>query len=308
MKTYISASQRPDTDTVVAIGSFDGVHLGHQALIAQLKAKARQYRVPSVVYTFDPPTRVLTQGVEFLSTLPEKLDLLSRYGVDETIAVPFTPEFASRPKEEFLDDLHTLRPKTIVVGEDFHFGKGRAGGLEDLRQVAPDVVSLPMHQLGGEDIKSTRIRELLALGDVVGTERLLGRHYGAQGVVVKGDQLGRQLGWPTANIRVPEGKALPMGVFAVVVEGDSAATGWGRWHGMANVGFRPTVNGTERRFEVHLLDFAGDLYGQELQVKFFEKLRGEQKFAGLDALKAQLALDAEQSRQVLRDVRLLNAD
>lgn len=308
MKTYVSPSQRPDTETVIAIGSFDGVHLGHQALIAQVKAKAREHRVPSVVYTFDPPTRVLTQGVEFLSTLPEKLELLARYGVDETIAVPFTPEFAARPKEAFLDDLRALHPKTIVVGEDFHFGRGRAGGVDDLRKVAPEVVALPMHQLGGDDIKSTRIRELLKSGDVKGARRLLGRHYDAQGVVIQGDQLGRQLGWPTANIRVPEGKALPMGVFAVVTIGDQSIGGGGRWHGMANVGFRPTVNGTERRFEVHLLDFPpaggnGDLYGQELQVKFFAKLRGEQKFSGLNELKAQLARDAHAARELLKDVR-----
>ncbi|CAM4182705.1 riboflavin biosynthesis protein RibF [Deinococcus marmoris] len=299
MKTYVSPAQRPDTETVVAVGSFDGVHLGHQALIAQLKAKAREHRVPSVVYTFDPPTRVLTQGVEFLSTLPEKLDLLTRYGVDETIAMSFTPEFAARPKEAFLDDLRTLRPRTVVVGEDFHFGRGRAGGVEDLRGVAAEVVALPMHQLGGEDIKSTRIRELLASGDVDGAGRLLGRHYDAQGVVVQGDQLGRTIGWPTANIGVPDGKALPMGVFAVVALGDRGE----RWHGMANVGFRPTVNGKTRRFEVHLFDFEGNLYGKELQVKFFTHLRGEQKFGGLDELKAQLARDAQGAQAALSDVR-----
>lgn len=216
MKTYVSPTQRPDTDTVVAIGSFDGVHLGHQALLAQLKAKGRQHRVPTVVYTFDPPTRVLMQGVEFLSTLPEKLELLARYGIDETIAVPFTPEFAARPKDAFLGDLRALHPRALVVGEDFHFGQGRAGGVADLREVTREVVTLPMHQLGGEDIKSTRIREYLKAGDVDGANRLLGRHYDAQGVVVGGDQLGRTIGWPTANIRVPEGKALPLGVFAIV--------------------------------------------------------------------------------------------
>lgn len=298
MKTYVSPGQRPDTATVVAVGSFDGVHLGHQALIAQLKAKAREHRVPSVVYTFDPPTRVLTQGVEFLSTLPEKLDLLARYGVDETIAASFTPEFASRPKEAFLDDLRLLRPRAIVVGEDFHFGRGRAGSAADLREVAPEVVVVPIHGLSGEDIKSTRVREYLKSGDVDGARRLLGRHYDAQGVVVQGDQLGRTIGWPTANIRVPDGKALPLGVFAVVAVGDHA-----RWHGMANVGFRPTVNGTDRRFEVHLFDYSGDLYGQELQIKFFAHLRGEQKFGGLDELKAQIARDAQAARDALKDVR-----
>ncbi|UQN05216.1 riboflavin biosynthesis protein RibF [Deinococcus sp. QL22] len=298
MKTFISPGQRPDTETVVAIGSFDGIHLGHQALIAQLKAKAREHRVPSVVYTFDPPTRVLTQGVEFLSTLPEKLELLARYGVDETVAVPFTAEFAARPKENFLDDLRLLRPRTVVVGEDFHFGRGRAGSAADLAEVAPEVVVVPIHGLGGEDIKSTRIREYLKTGDVDGARRLLGRHYDAQGVVVHGDQLGRTIGWPTANISVPDGKALPMGVFAVVAIGDH-----GRWHGMANVGFRPTVNGKTRRFEVHLFDYEGDLYGQELHIKFFTHLRGEQKFSGLDALKAQLQQDAANAQAALVGVK-----
>lgn len=295
MKTYVSPSQRPDTETVIAIGSFDGVHLGHQALLAQLKARAREYRVPSVVYTFDPPTRVLTQGVEFLSTLPEKLDLLRLYGIDETIAVPFTPEFAARPKEQFLADLRTMRPKAVVVGEDFYFGKGRAGSVTDLREVCPDVVALPMHQLGGDDIKSTRIRALLAGGDVDGAQRLLGRPYEAQGVVVRGDQLGRTIGWPTANLRVPEGKALPLGVFAVQVVSDKGQ----RWSGMANVGWRPTVEGRERRFEAHLFDYQGDLYGEELQVRFVARLRGEQKFSGLDELRAQLGRDAEAARAVL---------
>lgn len=295
MKTYVSPGQRPDTETVIAIGSFDGVHLGHQALLAQLKAKAREYRVPSVVYTFDPPTRVLTQGVEFLSTLPEKLDLLRLYGIDETIAVPFTAEFAARPKDAFLDDLRVMRPRAIVVGEDFHFGKARAGSVTDLRGVVGDVVSLPMHQLGGDDIKSTRIRALLRDGDVEGAARLLGRPYDAQGVVVRGDQLGRTIGWPTANLRVPEGKLLPLGVFAVLVMDDKER----RWPGMANIGMRPTVGGTERRFEVNLFDFEGDLYGEELQVRFVSRLRGEQKFSGLDELQAQLGRDAAAAREVL---------
>ncbi len=181
---------------MVAVGSFDGVHLGHQALLARLKERARYHHVPSVVYTFDPPTRVFTQGVEFLSTLPEKLELLERYGIDEVIAVPFTAEFAARPKDDFLRDLTSLRPLAVVVGEDFYFGKGRAGSVSDLRNVTRDVTALPMHSLGGEDIKSTRIREFLRLGQVSAAQRFLGRHYSAQGVVVHGDHLGRTLGFP----------------------------------------------------------------------------------------------------------------
>ncbi|AZI41417.1 bifunctional riboflavin kinase/FAD synthetase [Deinococcus psychrotolerans] len=300
LKTYLSPSQRPDTETVVAVGSFDGLHLGHQALLARLKERARHYHVPSVVYTFDPPTRVFTQGVEFLSTLPEKLELLSRYGIDEVIAVPFTAEFAARPKTDFLDDLRSLRPRSIVVGEDFYFGKGREGSTEDLRQVSRDVIALPMHSLGGEDIKSTRIREFLRSGNVESAQRFLGRRYSAQGVVVQGDQLGRTIGFPTANVQVAGGKALPRGVFAVRVQVESGGTSQ-TYSGMANIGSRPTVSGLTLRFEVNLLDFESDLYGKELQVKFFHFIRAEQKFGGLDELKAQLKRDQDATRELLKD-------
>ncbi len=298
MKTYISPDQRPDTTTALAIGSFDGVHLGHQALLARLSERARHYQVPSVVYTFDPPTRVLTQGVEFLSTLPEKLELLERYGIDEVIAVPFNTEFAARPKQDFIADLLALRPKAIVVGEDFFFGRGRAGNIDDLREVCRDVTALPMHSLGGEEIKSTRIREFLRQGNVEGAQRFLGRHYSAQGVVVRGDQLGRTIGYPTANIQVASGKALPLGIYAVQVRAEMG--GHTAEHlGMAYIGFRPTVEVEKRRFEVNLLDFEGDLYGAELQVKFMTYLRGDQKFAGLDELRAQLARDKAAARAAL---------
>lgn len=295
MKTYVSPDQRPHTDTVIAIGSFDGVHLGHQALLAQLKVKAREYRVPSVVYTFDPPTKVLMKGVEYLSTLPEKAELMALHGMDEMVAVPFTREFANRDKSAFLEDLRLLRPRAIVVGEDFYFGKARAGNAEDLRQICADVVVVPIHGLSGEDIKSTRVREYLREGNVTAAARLLGRPYAAQGVVVEGDKLGRTIGFPTANIRVPEGKSLPEGVYAVRVTDDKGV----QYSGMANIGTRPTVGGLERRLEINLFDFAGDLYGEELNVAFIERLRGEQKFGGLDELKAQLARDAEAARAAL---------
>ena len=234
-------------------------------------------------------------------TLPEKLELLSRYGVDEVIAVPFTAEFAARPKSDFLGDLRSLRPLAVVVGEDFHFGKDRGGSVDDLRQITRDVTALPMHSLGGEDIKSTRIREFLRTGDVAGARRFLGRHYSAQGVVVQGDQLGRTLGFPTANVQVALGKALPRGVFAVRVQVESGGV-TETYGGMANIGTRPTVSGLEARFEVNLLDFGGNLYGKELQVKFFSFIRAEQKFGGLDELKAQLLRDQASARALLESL------
>lgn len=295
MKIYVSPDQRPDTATVVAIGSFDGVHLGHQALLAQLKAKAREYRVPSVVYTFDPPTKVLMKGVEYLSSLPEKAEQLALHGIDEMVAVPFTREFAGRSKAEFLDDLRLLRPRAVVVGEDFYFGKARAGSAADLHDITPDVVVVPIHGLDGEDIKSTGVRDYLRAGNVAAASRLLGRPYAAQGVVVEGDKLGRTIGYPTANLRVPEGKALPNGIYAVRVQNDKGE----EWGGMAYIGMRPVVGGTERRFEVNLLDFEGDLYGEELQVKFIAHLRNDIKLNGLDELKAQLARDEAATRAAL---------
>ena len=288
MNTYQHPSQRPATDTVIAIGSFDGVHLGHQSLLNTLIAQAKMHQVPSVVFTFDPPTRVLIQGVDFLSTLPEKLKLLSRLGVDEVVAMPFTREFAGRPKEEFLKDLSILRPKTIVVGQDFGFGKGRAGGLPDLRTITPELIALPMLSLDGEPVKSTRIRGFLNQGQVEEAHQLLGREYEAIGVVVHGDKRGRMIGFPTANVAVPEGKLLPRGVFFVefCVDGQSH-------DGIANVGKRPTVYGEDVRLEVHLLNYQGDLYGQEATVKFKRFIRNEQKFDGLDALKDQLEKDRQ---------------
>ncbi|WP_034338268.1 riboflavin biosynthesis protein RibF [Deinococcus misasensis] len=288
MKTYQHPTQRPHTDTVIAIGSFDGVHLGHQSLLNTLIAEARMHHVPSVVYTFDPPTRVLIQGVEFLSTLPEKLALLKQLGIDEVIAVPFTREFAARPKEEFLNDLSLLRPKTVVVGQDFGFGKNRSGGLDDLRTITPELIALPMLSLDGEAVKSTRIRGFLNSGQVEDAHQLLGREYEAMGVVVHGDKRGRLIGFPTANVAVPEGKLLPKGVYFVEFCWDNQS-----FSGIANVGKRPTVEGEDVRLEVHLLDFQGDLYGQEVTVKFKRFIRHEQKFAGLDALKAQLDLDRQ---------------
>lgn len=286
-------SDAPAGPKVVAVGSFDGLHLGHQHLIHQAQQEAKNLHVPLLVYTFDPPSKVFMKGEGFLTDLTEKLELLRGLGVEIALIVPFTEAFAQRSKDEFLGDLRTLEAQRIYVGADFRFGQGRAGGLEDLRAVAPTRI-LPLLELGGGPVKSSRIRDLLRKGEVDQAKLLLGRAYTARGIVREGDQLGRRLGFPTANLEVAPLKILPLGVFAVRVQ-----TAQGVFGGMANVGYRPTLAGQTLRFEVHLFGFVGDLYGQELTVEFLTRLRGEMKFASLEALKAQLAKDAETARRLL---------
>jgi riboflavin kinase / FMN adenylyltransferase len=277
---------------VVAIGSFDGVHLGHQHLIRTAQTEAKQHQLPLLLYTFDPPSKVFMRGEGFLTDLSEKIELFKGLGLEIALIVPFNEAFSKRSKEDFLSDLTAVEAKSIYVGEDFRFGQGRAGGLEDLAQLAPTQV-IPLLELGGGPVKSTRIREALRLGQVDQVKHLLGRQYTARGIVQQGDQLGRTLGFPTANLEVPH-KILPMGVFAVQVQTPTA-----RFGGVANIGYRPTVSGQTLRFEVHLFGFVGDLYGQELSVAFIAFIRGEQKFKGLEELKAQIAQDALAARSVL---------
>lgn len=291
MRLYANPQQRPPTETVLAIGSFDGIHLGHQMLIQTLLERAHRDEVPSVVVTFDPPTRVVFQDVEYLSTLPEKLDILAMYGIDEAVAIPFDRTYAQQSKEKFIEDIRQLRPKAIVVGEDFRFGHHRTGQPKDLLNVTPNVISIPMHTLDGQPIKSTHIRSLLGLGNIDEAAHFLGRPYEAYGVIVRGDQIGRTLGYPTANIATPPKKALPRGVFTVWIWIENT-----RYLGIANIGLRPTVGGNTLRFEVHILDFSEDVYGAEVRVQFQSRIRPEKKFATLDDLKTQLKVDEQTAR------------
>ncbi len=285
MQVFQHPTDRPRTNSVVAIGSFDGLHLGHQALIAALVDASHAYSVPSVVFTFDQPTRVLLEGTKYLYTLAEKLEILRESNVSEVIAVPFTKAFSERDKTAFLRDIAVLQPLQILVGDDFRFGHARGGGITDLETLCP-VTALPMTALNGVPVKASAIRALLEAGDVVAARALLGRAFSANGVVVRGQQLGHTIGFPTANIAVPDGKLLPKGVYAVRLE-----VAGERLQGMANIGTRPTVSGMTESFEVNVFDFDGDLYGLETSVSFEAFIRSEQKFAGLPALIAQLERD-----------------
>lgn len=192
-----------------------------------------------------------------------------------------------------MGDLRALEAKEIYVGEDFRFGQGRRGGLEDLQSVAPTKI-LPLLELYGSPVKSSRIRDLLKEGKVEEVQPLLGRPYAARGIVVEGDKLGRTLGYPTANLEVAPNKVLPLGVYAV-----RTRTAQGHYGGVANVGYRPSVDGRALRFEVHLFGFSGDLYGEDATVEFLKKIRDEKRFSSLEELKAQIEQDAEEARGYL---------
>ena len=221
--------------TVISIGNFDGVHLGHQMLLAHMQELAAELNAPSVVLTFFPPSRVLFQNGKFLSSEPEKVALLTAFDPSAVVMVPFTLEYTQTPKEVFLAQLERLSPRVIIVGEDFRFGFKREGSLNDLSRVSERLEVFNLKHAGDAPISSSRIRELLQQGDVAAVKPLLGRSYAATGQVVEGERRGRTIGFPTANIATDSAKALPLGVFAVTVD-----TPQGQFKGMANVGPRPS--------------------------------------------------------------------
>ncbi len=288
----------------VAVGVFDGLHRGHQALIARAVARAAGGRCVAV--SFDPhPDLVLAK--EFLARapltpIPEKQERLAALGA-ELHVLPFTRELAALSPEAFVDEhlVRPLRPSWLVVGEDFALGRGRAGDVARLRAIgresAFEVEAVPLLSDGGEPITSTRIRELLAAGRVAEAGSLLGRRYTLAGHVVRGDGIGRKLGWPTANLRLHEEKCLPsLGIYAVWAR----IAGEDRWRpGAMSIGVRPTFGGQAVTLEVHLMDWEGDLYGRELEVQFVDWLRPELSFDGVEALVAAIAADVALARQRL---------
>ena len=279
----------------LCIGNFDGVHLGHQLLLRRLEEVAAQTGAPSVVITFFPPAKVVFRGKPYLSAAAEKLYLLSAFNPDAVVLTPFNLAYAETPKAQFLGELARLRPKHLIVGEDFRFGHRRTGGLDDLQHVTERLEVFSLERLEEEPIKSSHIRDLLGEGRVEEARRFLGYSYLAFGRVVQGDQRGRTIGFPTANLELPPEKALPLGVFAVRAE-----TSRGRFTGMANVGPRPSYPDEPPSLEVHLFDFDGDLYGQTLRVSFEYFLRKQKKFSSLDALTAQLSEDRDHAKKALQ--------
>jgi riboflavin kinase/FMN adenylyltransferase len=295
---------KPFKNAIVTIGNFDGVHIGHQALFRQVIEKARGIGGTSVVMTFEPhPLRVLNGNKNFpLITLYEqKVELIGASGVDTLVSVPFTREFAETPARAFVKEIlyDLIGMRSVVVGQDYSFGKEREGNislLKDMGRTLGFEVSVSgWIELGTRRISSTEIRNLVRDGQVEVAAELLGRHYQVRGTVVRGrDRGGRLLGYPTANLKLSDELCPKGGVYAVTVEYQGTT-----YDGAANIGYSPTFDNGEFSVEVHLLDFHEDIYDQPIRVNFVQRLRGEQKFAGPEALAGQIKRDVETARKLL---------
>ena len=295
---------KPFKDAVVTIGNFDGVHIGHQALFRQVIEKARSIGGTSVVMTFEPhPLRVLNSHKHFpLITLYEqKVELIGASGIDILVCVPFTREFAKTPARAFVKDIlcDLIGMTSVVVGEDYSFGKKREGDISLLKEMGRthgfEVIVSGWIELGARRISSTEIRNLVRDGQVDEAAKLLGRHYQVRGTVVRGrDRGGRLLSYPTANLKLSDELCPKGGVYAVTVEYQGTT-----YDGAANIGYSPTFDNGEFSVEVHILDFHEDIYDQPIHVNFVQRLRGERKFAGPEALAAQIKLDVEMARKLL---------
>ena len=293
-----------DRGCVATIGNYDGVHRGHQHMIAAVRARASELGVPAVVVTFEPTPREFFEGPAApsrLTRLREKLQALALYGVDRVVVLRFDRRMQGMGADEFVQRLLVdgLGVRHMVVGHDFHFARRREGTIETLRAAgaAHGFTGAEVGQflLEGERVSSSLVREALNRGDLERATRLLGRPYRMAGRVRLGKRLGRTLGYPTANLALQR-KVVPLwGIFAVRVSG----AGLVDYPAVSSLGTRPTVNGTDPLLEVHLFDFDGDLYGQHLDVDFVARLRDEQKFESLDALVAQMNRDAAAARALL---------
>jgi len=285
----------------LALGVFDGVHLGHRAVVDAAVAGARESGGVAGVVTFEPhPIQVLAPGKaprRILASLEHKERLLEALGVSVVVVLPFTAEFARREAREFAEELFGCAPdlRQVTVGEDWKFGHDRGGSAVFLREWGKDagvqVDAVAPVMMEGERISSTRIRQAIRDGNLAAAAAMLGREFSVYGVVAHGRQLGAKIGTPTANIEVGDEQLPPDGVYVVQAE-----VGGVLRKGVGNLGMRPTVGAERRLLEVHLFDFAGDLYGQEMEVWFGAYLRGEEKFESVEALKVQIGKDLARAR------------
>lgn len=297
----------PFPNAVITIGNFDGVHIGHQALFYEVIERAHAIRGTSIAMTFEPhPLRVLkTDHAPPLITLFEqKAELIERSGIDVLICIPFTRRFAAMTARDFVGGILVgkIGMKVIVLGEDYAFGKNREGNVALLQEMAPEfdfevVVTTLVRTVQGipQRISSTAVRELVQAGEMQQVCKMLGRNFQLRGTVIRGrDRGGKLLGYPTANLEVQNELRPKTGIYAVTVE-----TRFGHHLGVANIGYSPTFADHQYTVEVHILDFHETLYGEKIRVNFVKRLRDEEKFPSLDALKRRIAADIEEARRIL---------
>lgn len=289
--------------TVLTIGSFDGIHRGHQYLISHVVARAKEINAASALVTLHPHPKIVlrsTSSLRYLSTIEERLDWLAPLGLDYVIVFPFSLETSQIHARDFVRLLVTrLRLVEIFCGKDFALGYKREGNVEFLRALGREqgfaVTVVEPHAFDGQIVSSTRVRELVAQGEMNEATRLLGRYPSVRGRVIEGDRRGRSLGFPTANLAIAERRLVPAdGIYAVRVKIGDAWFG-----GAANIGVRPTFDKGQRLVEVYILDFDGDLYDQVIEVQFVKRLRAEIKFDSVNALIEQMKRDVAEARKVL---------
>jgi riboflavin kinase/FMN adenylyltransferase len=309
MKVHYDIEQLPlFRNAVITIGTFDGVHMGHRQIIDKLKAQAKAINGETVIITFHPhPRKVVSStilGIRLINTLNEKIELLRQLGVNHVVVVPFTEAFANQPAEEYVKKflVEKFHPHTIIIGHDHRFGKERSGDYLLLEKMAAEnnyqLQEIPKQVLDEIAISSTIIRQSLLDGKIEVADKLLGYEFFFTGMVVHGNKLGRQLGYPTANLKMTdEEKIIPgNGIYAVYAKPEESPE---RLKAMMSIGFRPTVDGKQRVIEVNIFDFNKEIYGQHLKVNVKKYLREEIKFDGLEALVKQIDQDKIDSLKVL---------
>lgn len=307
MKVYRFLDDLPRfRNPVLTIGTFDGVHEGHQQIIGRINAMAREMDGESILLTFHPHPRLVLNpndtSLQLINTLQEKIDLLDHYGIHEMIIATFSKAFAQTSPRDYIKHflVDKIQPKVIVIGYDHHFGKDRAGNIETLRQYAGAfgyrVEEIEKHIVEDVGVSSTKIREAISAGQITQANHLLGHPFRLTGRVIKGHQIGNQLGYPTANLFVEDKhKIIPgVGIYASRVR---VGEQW--YKGMLYIGYRPTFSGKEKAIEVNLFDFNGNLYGDELTLDIVAEIRGDKRFDTPEELAAQMAADKEATLRIL---------
>ncbi|MGZ3950354.1 MAG: bifunctional riboflavin kinase/FAD synthetase [Flavisolibacter sp.] len=306
MQVHRSTEKLPlFTNAVITIGTFDGVHEGHKKIVDALIREARSVQGEAVIITFDPHPRKIVkpnEHLQLINTLDEKIELLEKTGIDHLVIIPFNRAFAGQTADEYIANFLVAKfnPHTIIIGYDHHFGKERQGNFMLLAQEADKynyrLLEIPKYILQEVAVSSTQIRKALLDSDIETANKLLGYDFFFEGIVIRGDQLGRKLGYPTANLDYTELDKIHLGhgVYAAIAEVNGA-----RYKGMLSIGNRPTLQNSNERVEINLFEFDDEIYGETVRVVVKNYLRGQEKYSSLEELKLQLAIDKQHSLAVL---------